>query len=168
MPYDFNADNVFEMAEIIEKNGAEFYWKAAKKVTDTEAKQLLLNLAEQELAHEKTFRELRAQLTGDEKESTLFDQENYAMAYLHALAITRVFFDKNDLPDEQPDTEGNSQFLKKILISAIRSEKDSIVFYVGIRDLVPETFGKSRVDEIIQEEMVHLTDLSRELATLTD
>jgi hypothetical protein len=33
MSYDFNADDVFEMAEQIERNGAVFYRKAAADVT---------------------------------------------------------------------------------------------------------------------------------------
>jgi len=53
--------------------------------------------------------------------------------------------------------------LKDIYTTAIGAEKDSIVFYLGIRDLVPEKYGKNRVDAIIKEEMGHIEALSRQL-----
>jgi rubrerythrin len=46
-------------------------------------------------------------------------------------------------------------------------EKDSIVFYLGMKELVPERLGKNRIDGIIKEEMGHLASLGTELATLT-
>ena len=55
MMYDFNADDIFEIAEQLERNGATFYRTAAGAVTDADAKGFLLKLAEMEDAHEKTF-----------------------------------------------------------------------------------------------------------------
>jgi rubrerythrin len=45
-------------------------------------------------------------------------------------------------------------------------EKDSIVFYVGIKDLVPEKLGKNKIDNIIDEEKKHILLLANELAAL--
>ena len=47
--------------------------------------------------------------------------------------------------------------------AAILAEKDSIVFYLGMKDLVPEGLGQSRLDGIIKEEMSHINLLSRRL-----
>jgi len=94
-----------------------------------------------------------ADLTEKEQISTIFDPNGEAAAYLRALADTRVFFEKKMDPSS----------LKDIFMAAIGAEKDSIVFYLGIRDLVPEKFGKSRIDAIIKEEMGHLEALSRQL-----
>ena len=41
MGISFNADEVFEMAEAMERNGAKFYRKAAENATDAEIKRLL-------------------------------------------------------------------------------------------------------------------------------
>jgi len=49
---------------------------------------------------------------------------------------------------------------------AIGLEKDSIVFYLGMKDAVPERLGRSRIDDIIREEMSHVYLLSREFETL--
>ena len=153
MSYDFNADDVFEMAKQMERNGAKFYRTAAGQTQDAGNKEFLLELAAMEDQHEKTFNTLHAELSAQEKQSTVFDPEGEAALYLRALADTRVFFEK----------EIDVTSLKKILKSAIEAEKDSIVFYLGMKEAVPEKLGKGRLDDIIREEMEHIRLLSRKL-----
>ena len=56
MSIDFNADEVFEIAEQIERNGAKFYRTSAKNISDVNNKNFLIQLAEMEDEHEKTFK----------------------------------------------------------------------------------------------------------------
>ncbi len=153
MMYDFNADDIFEMAEQMERNGAKFYRTAAESVQDQDAKMFLLKLADMEDNHEKTFADMRVKLSEEEKTPTVFDPQDESTAYLRALADTRVFFEK------EIDTSG----MEAILKDAITAEKDSIVFYLGMREAVPETLGRNRLDDIIKEEMGHIRLLSKEL-----
>ncbi|MBW1726720.1 MAG: ferritin family protein [Deltaproteobacteria bacterium] len=156
MVYDFTANDVFEMAEQLERNGAKFYRTAAENVSDPKSKKLLIELAEMEDEHEKTFASLRADLTEGEKTTTVFDPEDESVLYLRALADTRVFFKKKiDISS-----------MKEILKVAIVAEKDSIVFYLGLKDFVPDRLGKNRLDKIIKEEMGHIRILSKELVSL--
>lgn len=157
MSYDFNADEIFEIAEQIERNGAKFYRTAAESVADEDKKKLLIQLAEMEDDHEKTFKTLRDELLENEKMMTTFDPEGEAEYYLRALADTRVFYEK----------EIDTISLKEIFKTAITAEKDSIVFYLGMKDIVPGHMGKQKLDEIIREEMDHIRLLSRELLSLT-
>ena len=53
--------------------------------------------------------------------------------------------------------------MQAILKAAILAEKDSIVFYLGMKDLVPGELGQSHLDNIIKEEMSHINLLSRRL-----
>ena len=53
--------------------------------------------------------------------------------------------------------------MKDILKAAIGAEKDSIVFYLGMKELVPEKLGKDKLDGIIKEEMAHIKLLSSRL-----
>jgi len=152
MALDFNADEIFEMAVQIEKNGAAFYRKAATNVAGEE-KDFLLELAKMEDDHEITFKGLRKELTAGQKESATLDPEDMAPQYLKALADTRVFFEK----DLDPTT------MKDILKAAIGAEKDSIVFYLGMKELVPAKLGKDKIDDIIKEEMSHIRLLSARL-----
>ncbi|MBC2711276.1 MAG: ferritin family protein [Desulfosarcina sp.] len=153
MSYDFNAKDVFEMAEQIERNGAAFYRNAAADITDPDAKNFLLDLAAMEDDHEKTFSAMRKKLPEAEKAPTAFDPEGEAVSYLKALADTRIFFKK----------EIDTTSMQAILKAAILAEKDSIVFYLGMKDLVPESLGQSRLDDIIREEMSHIKLLSHRL-----
>jgi rubrerythrin len=94
MSIDFNADEIFEIAEQIERNGINFYRTVAEKVKESDKKQLLIELAEMEVEHERTFKSLRSQLTSDEKIQITFDPEGNSERYLRALADTRVFYKK--------------------------------------------------------------------------
>ena len=156
MIYDFTADDVFEMAEQLERNGAKFYREAAQNTDNPEYKKLLVELAEMEVEHEKTFLALKSELLGNEKASTVFDPQDESALYLKALTDTKVFFEK----------EIDFSSMKSVLKAAILAEKDSIVFYLGMKEMVPEKYGKNKLDKIIKEEMGHIKILSKELVAL--
>lgn len=156
MQYDFNANEILQMAEQLERNGAAFYRKSIEKIQDPAGKELLLSLAEMEDQHEKTFADLRSKLTASEKAQTVFDPEGETVRYLKALADSKVFFEKTI------DTDSMEGILKE----AITAEKDSILFYLGLKDAVPEALGKDKIDAVIKEEMSHINLLTRELVAL--
>jgi len=160
MSYDFNADEVFEMAEQIEKNGVRFYREAAENMSDASARQIFLDLSAMEAEHEKVFASMRADLSDEEREPTVFDPEGEAALYLRALADLQVFGKEGEenfvLDKELPEQEK----IRKIFRGAIGIEKESIVFYLGIKELVPAKFGKEKIDKIIKEEMGHIRLLS--------
>lgn len=154
MPNDFNANDVFEMAIQIEKNGAAFYRNAAEQTEGKAHKDFLIELAVMEDAHEKTFAAMLGDLKGNENFANTFDPEDENILYIKALADTRVFFEK-----DQPDNS-----LKGILSSAIQAEKDSITFYLGMKEMIPEKMGQGKIDYIIKEEMKHIRLLAGKLA----
>ena len=128
MSYDFNADDVFEMAEQIEKNGAIFYRQAAADVSEEDAKTFLLDLAAMEDDHEKTFSTMRKTLSEKEKTTTVFDPNGEAAGYLKALADTRIFFEKEiDTSSMQANA---AQFTMPISASSPgRSPRTSILIF---------------------------------------
>jgi rubrerythrin len=156
MIYDFTADDVFEMAEQLERNNAKFYKEAAQNTDNPEYKKRLVELSEMEVEHEKTFIDLRSELSGSEKASTVFDPQNESALYLKALADTKIFFEK----------EIDFSSMKSVLKAAIIAEKDSIVFYLGMKEMIPEKYGNDKLDKIIKEEMDHIKILSKELIAL--
>ncbi len=153
MANEFSADDIFNIAIKIEQNGAEFYRNAAEKIDDQENRKFLLDLADMEKSHEKTFVNMQKELKDREKKLTTFDPEDENILYLKALADLRVFSGK-----EEPAND-----FKSILHAAIHAEKDSIVFYLGIKEMVPETSGRSKIDGIIKEEMSHIRLLMEQL-----
>jgi rubrerythrin len=158
MGIEFNADEIFEIAEQIERNGAKFYRKAAENITEGDKKKFLIHLAEMEDEHEQIFKTMRSQLTQDEKIMTTFDPEGESEKYLRALADTRVFYEK----------EIQTTSLEEIFKTAIAVEKDSIVFYLGMKDVVLEHLGKQKLDGIIKEEMSHIQLISNELLAISN
>lgn len=160
MSITFNAFEIFEMAEQIERNGVKFYRKAAKGVSDKDTRQMLLDLATMEAEHEETFAGMRKQLSDEERELRVFDPDNEIVLYLQAMADGHVFDLKKDPSSELTGTESVEDILKL----AIEAEKDSIVFYLGLKDFVPVRAGKDKVEAIIKEEMGHIVVLSRKMA----
>jgi rubrerythrin len=53
-----------------------------------------------------------------------------------------------------------------ILKIAIGFEKDSVVLYTSMKDVVPERLGKPTIDRLIAEEVTHVVMLQRKLDAL--
>ncbi len=150
----FNADEVLKIAEQIERNGIAFYETAAERF-DGDAKRTLLRLADMERTHEQLFATLRKELP--EQGYKAFDPEGESGRYLAAFADGQIFAPKAD--SSALLAPGKTE--RDILETAIGLEKDSVVFYVAIKDAVPETLGEDKIDWIIQEEMAHIVLLSK-------
>lgn len=162
----FNADEIFEIAEQMERNGAKFYRRAAEYAAAAGARDLLLRLAEMEVEHERIFVAMREDISRKAPGwvARFFDVEgqHQAALYLRAIADGRVFDLRTDPAAALTGKEG----LAEILRTAIGLEKDSIIFYLGVREAVPEYLGQDKIEAIIHEEMGHITVLTRELAGL--
>lgn len=163
MGVTFNADEVFEMAEEIERNGAKFYREAALKATAKDLKDMFLEMAEMEEDHLKTFQQMRKDLAGQEKEVTTFDPYGEAALYLQTMADA-----KGTEGMKAPDMKltGNES-AEELLEIAIGAEKNSVLFYVGLKDLVSAQAGRDKVEAIIREEVKHVADLKRQLTAIS-
>jgi len=166
MGYEFNADEIFELAEQIERNGAMFYRRMADTLSDVPISQLFLDLAAMEDEHEKVFISMRADLSDKEREPTVFDPEGESSLYLRALADLRVFDEKATEDFVLPEELAEKDKMKKVFREAINREKESIVLYVGMKELLPENLGKNKIDDIIKQEMEHIRLLSNRLMSL--
>ncbi|MBD3371920.1 MAG: rubrerythrin [Candidatus Coatesbacteria bacterium] len=155
----FSADEVFEMAERIERNGARFYRRAAENFLEEDLKRLLLDLAVMEDEHEATFKELRGNLTGGDAAPTVFDPDNQAVLYLQALADGYVF----DTAEDPAESLTGQESAEAVLRTALGLERDSIAFYVGIQQAMPPKWGRDKIDWIISEEFGHVSLLSDRL-----
>ena len=161
MKPEFSAEEIFAMAMQIEKNGAKFYRQASegKLAQDPQVKKLLLDLSGMEVQHEKVFTSMAKELTEPERAPMIFDQDNELGMYLQAMADGRVVDTRTD-PSEK--LKGMKK-LEDVFAFAIGLEKDSIVFYTGMKEVVPERMGKNRLDKIIREEIGHIAFLNREI-----
>jgi len=162
MSVTFNADEVFEMAERIEHSAARFYREAATKAPERTMKEMFLRLAGMEDRHEHVFHEMRQTLSDQEKGGTTFDPEGEATLYLQAMADDRGFEGMRSRMEKLTGRET----MRELLEIAIDAEKNSILYYVGLKPLVPNSAGQDKVETIIREEVSHAADLRRQLAAL--
>ena len=154
----FNADEILEIAQQIERNGARFYRRAAEAPLTPKLRRVLLDLAAMEEQHEQTFARMQADLSGKDWATTALDRDGEAALYLRAVAGGRVFG-----PDPSERLTGKED-IKDVFQTAIGLEKDSIVFYLAIKQMVPEDLGRSKVEDIIREEMGHIVTLTGQFA----
>ncbi len=162
MTITFNADEIFEMAEEIERSGAGFYRQAAENTENKKTKKMLLDMAAMEDGHLHIFEQMRKQLGPNEKAQTVFDPDNESVLYLQTMADAHGYEGRISPTEKLTGKETIDEILK----TAIDAEKNSVVFYVGLKDLVPARAGKDKVEAIIKEEMGHIALLNKELAAL--
>ena len=162
MSITFNADEIFEIAEQIERNGAKFYRQAAGNTDKEDMKKMLLEMAEMEDGHLLIFQNMRKNLTSQEKKGSTFDPDNEAVMYLQAMADARSYEGRITPTEELTGNEST----KEIIEIALNSEKESVLFYSGLRSLASKGAEKDKVEVIINEELNHITSLLNKLKSL--
>lgn len=161
MAINYNADEIFEMAIKAEKNAEKMYSDLAEKHNDPEVSAELKKLAEMERNHKNIFTKMREDLP-EAQRNAIFDPHDDAAKYLQAVADAEV---AEGSPKVAAKMTGDESF-KDIIKLAIQLEKQAILFYLGIRDMVPERLGKDKVEGVIREEQNHVVALSERLKSL--
>ncbi len=156
MKYKYTAQDVLEMAIQIEENGAAFYRRAAELQDDSDDKAFLEDLADMEDRHRATFEGMKQQLSDLEKTQTVFDPEKEGALYLKAMADSHG---GEGNPDILAFFNGR-ETMEEVIATAIDLEKESILFYVGLEDIVPAKYGRDKISGIIGEEKNHVAQLS--------
>lgn len=158
----FNADEIYSIGVQIEQNGFQFYARAAEKSEDTDLRDLFNQLAGWESKHVTLFESLRLKLPQIVRETDVYDAENMVHRYLKAVADDNVFVKGltlvlDDLVWDSPIT---------ILNTALDFEKDSVVFFSSMKELVREDLGKKEMDRLVLEELRHIGFVTAELKKL--
>ncbi|NIA14662.1 MAG: rubrerythrin [Nitrospiraceae bacterium] len=157
----FSAREVFDIALQVERNGAAFYRQAADSAEDGAMKELFQELAEMENDHVRTFIEMKDRLlTPGEK--AWFDPDGEAAGYLQVIAGSRLFpvhASVSEILEGLPTT-------RDILTFALDRERESILFYTGMSKIMHGADDRERIDDIIGQEMQHVTLLTRKIEAL--
>jgi rubrerythrin len=141
----FSIREVVDQAVQTEKLGYQFYTEMTRRFAEDERMtKLFSTLAEKELQHEKTFRELTELIQGDEPENW----EDVEL-YLRAMVESQFFLGKNKA---LPSLE-HVRTVEDAVEFALGFEKETLLYFYGIRDAVKE---KELVEEIINEERSHI------------
>ncbi len=147
----FNASEIYQFAIRIEENGEKFYRLMVEKLDEPKVKELFTLLADDEVVHKKTFKEMLSQIENYEPpESYPGEYFEYLRAY-----VDNVLFSVNKF-DEDVEKIHNS--LEAIQF-AIDKELDSVLYYQEMRNVVLD-HQKELIKNIIEEERRHVVKLS--------
>ncbi len=154
----FNAVEIFEIAQQIERNGIKFYTKAAKQTSSTQTCEMFETLIEMEKKHLDTYNQMQKEFKNETRDIS-YDPENTSAQYLDAMASGEVFSIDEDPSEFITDITTTQEIISK----AVDLEKNSIIFYIGLKDLVQSKSGKHQIELIIQQELGHIVFLNSQL-----
>ena len=158
MPITFNTDEVYSIGIQIEKNGRLFYQTAANLTDNPQLTKLFSDLADWENEHVELFKHLKASITGD-YDDVIFDPDNIVHQYLNAAASDNIFVNDKKIIARAKSCRSSQE----ALLMAIDFEKDSVVYYSTMKEIVRDDLGKSELDRLILEEIKHIGQLTEEL-----
>lgn len=147
----FSGSEVVEIGIQIEKNGRDYYTTLMNQSKNEKARELFKFLAGEEEKHIATFQKI---LSGVQKyEPQGLDSDEY-YAYMNNLASEHVFTQEDKGAEVAKAIKSDKEAIDK----AIGFEEDSIVFYEGVKKIVPP-FDVEVVEGLIAQEQNHLKQL---------
>jgi len=156
----FKASEVVNVAIKIEENGYKFYTEIANESRFFELQETAKFLASEEKAHIEAFKKILEGVS--DADITEAYPGEYAL-YLKALADSHVFI-------KTVDTAALAKSLKtadKVIDMGIRVEKDSIIFYDGLKSVISKS-SVPTVEELISQERNHLIKLLNLKPSISD
>jgi len=147
----FAGSEIVELGIQIEKNGRDFYNTLVNQSKNQKIKEIFKYLAREEGKHIATFQNILNSVEKYEPPEA-YPQEYFA--YLNALASNHVFT-REDKGEELAGKTGSD---KEAIDLGIGFEEKSIIFYEGMKKVVPEN-GQKLIDELIAQEQCHLMQL---------
>ena len=152
MSISFSGSELINIAIGIERRGIAFYDIMTRSTENATARSAFQHLADMEREHVKVFQSMLDE--ADKYQLPEAYAGEYA-DYLQALVDSAVFTD--EMATSEMVTRADSVI--EALELAIRAEKDSILFYYEMGDIMPQR-AHSMVGKIIAEEKLHLRQLS--------
>jgi len=156
MKYGYLADEIFEIAEDIEREGQMFYQRAAERACSARCKELFSELADAEANHILALRAVRKQVIDDRDDELRNNEDPAIKLYLRVVARGAVFGRPEDMEQALKACETEDG----VLALAINKELDAILYLNEMKSLVQTEEALKALDIIIAEERSHVTDLA--------
>ena len=161
MDISFSGSELIDIAIGIEKDGVAFYDTMARSNKNAVTRDIFKYLADMEREHIKIFQGMR------DEADTWQMPEAYVQeydAYLRALVDNAIFSQQKITGHLATKADNYIQALEL----AIAAEKDSILFYNEMKEIVSKR-SQETINKIIMEEKSHLkklSELKKKLATI--
>ena len=150
----FTVGELFDIAVGIERNGVAYYGSLSELAADSALKQTYKGLADMEKHHVALFQHMRDETVEAGTVAQAYVDAEYD-SYLKALIDSSVFTSDHVARHLAEKAAGPAEALQL----ALGSEKDSILFYTEMRELVPQR-DRDAIDNIVQESRKHVRELS--------
>jgi rubrerythrin len=147
----FAGSEIIELGIQIEKNGKDFYDVLESKTKSKKAKEVFRYLAGEEERHIAVFKNILESVRQYEP-AEAYPGEYFS--YMSALAAGYVFTKKNKGAEAARKTKSDREALEL----GISFEKESILFYEGMKGVVPED-EHGVLNSLILQERSHLRQL---------
>ncbi|MBD3179395.1 MAG: hypothetical protein GF417_07180 [Candidatus Latescibacteria bacterium] len=151
------AIDVRELLRLAKKDedvGAEFYQALSEQVEDSGLRDEILEIKEQEIGHSRRFQEMIDEL------SDYVPQEDFPgeyEQYYQSFLSKREYLETGQAVEMASNIESDMEGLKL----ALSQEKNTLLFFLEMKELVPTGQHREMVHQVIDEERDHIVQLSQ-------
>ena len=151
----FTLADIREIAVQIEKNGEAAYRKAAEMVKDSAISEIFIWMAEEEKVHRSFFKSIES--------SELITEEQRELEEMGRQLLQEMVADQTFSLDKEMLLETDD--FAEALTQAQALEKDTIMFYEFLFNLVSDDETRQQLELVIEEEKRHVEQLEVMKAT---
>jgi rubrerythrin len=152
MPDTFTIGELINVAINIERSGITFFDIMARTTDSDVARDTFEQFVQMEREHLTLFQDMISQMADSPSPGALTPEVS---GYIRALIDGAVFSNDTAMDNAVSGADTDSRALDV----GINAEKDSILFYQALKDVMPPGVAKS-LDGILAEEKTHLSHLS--------
>ena len=149
------AAEALKWAMEIEENGEAFYHTVAARSADPEVRALFEDLADQERGHYRAFQQMLEKVKPDPDLSSVGVQYDDYEDYLRVVLVNALFAGQ----DKGLTLARKAQDRETALRAAMGFEKDTLLFFYDLREMVSEA-ERGAISDVILEEKAHLRRLA--------
>lgn len=151
----FSAIEAVKIALNQEKDGYTYYETALEQIKDNTLEPIIQRLANDEKEHEKIFQKIHDEL--EAKGDVYFDIDDEMSHYLSTYVKTIFLKNMKNIKEYVQKLKSDLD----VLTHAIQNEKDTILFFMELKDLANDSDAKEVFTRIIQEERKHVITLEK-------
>jgi len=157
MGVELDIHDFFQLIRRLEKKASLFYRRASDMSPDQVCRDLFDDLAKMESDHEQVFEGIGHHMAG---RRLARGADRYAK---HWPAIAGRML--SDLDASLARKFSGRRAREDILRAAMDFEKETIVFFSGLKEMIPFKPDKQEIDRVIREEVGHIISLGGQLAS---
>ncbi len=148
----FAAEEILDMAILIEKNGEAVYRKAIQKISSPALISLLEWMANEEVKHAEWFLELKEEAAAATPANSLFVQK-MGREFISGI-LGKQSFSLKEVDFSQIDSDND------LIDIFIEFEEDGILFYEMLQPFIQDKKTLEKLGRIIAEEKRHIEQLT--------